>query len=55
MSPEELVTFITAFSIAISKDKSEDELGVLASIFSQIGDTIATIVAQREILESKSD
>jgi serine/threonine protein phosphatase PrpC len=52
LSPEELVIFISTVSIAIAKDKSEEELNVLASVFSQIGDTLATIAAQREILEA---
>ena len=52
LSPEELVVFISTVSIAIAKDKSDDELGVLAALFTQIGDTLATISAKRAIIEA---
>ncbi len=52
LSPEELVVFISTVSIAIAKDKSDDELGVLAAVFTQIGDTLATISAKRAIIEA---
>lgn len=52
MSPEELVIFVSTISIAIAKDKSNEDLGVLSSVFSQIGDTLGTILAQREKCEA---
>jgi len=54
MSPTELVTLITALSITISKDKSDEEINLLSVIFTQLGDTLATIATQRECLESNS-
>jgi len=53
MSPTELVTLITALSVSISKDKSNEEINLLSVIFSQLGDTLATIATQRECLEPK--
>ena len=47
MSPEELVIFISTLSIAIAKDKTAEELGVLSAVFTQIGDTLATILGYR--------
>jgi hypothetical protein len=55
LSPEELVIFISTLSIAIAKDKTAEELGVLSAVFTQIGDTLATIIAQREILENDNN
>jgi hypothetical protein len=55
LSPEELVVFISTVSIAIAQGKSDDELNVLAAVFSQIGDTLATISAQRDIIEAANN
>ncbi len=55
MTGEELVTFITALSIAIAKDKTIDELSLTAAIFTQLGDTLATIAARRQCLEANAD
>lgn len=43
MQPCELVTFISTISCIIAKDKTEDEIEELSVIFSQLGDTLATI------------
>lgn len=51
--PENLATVVTALAIAIAQDKSNEELNVLSSIFNQLGETLETIIAQRECLESK--
>ncbi len=42
----ELVTFITAIACAISNSCSKEELPVIAATFTQLGDTLATIIAQ---------
>ena len=39
----EFVTFISAIACAIAKGKSENELNILSAVFSQLGDTLATI------------
>lgn len=55
MNPEELVALITALSIAISKDKSIDEINLLSVILSQLADTLDTIATQRELLEPEGN
>jgi hypothetical protein len=55
MSPEELVALVTGIAIAISKDQTVDEINLLAVIFSQLGDTLATIATKREICENKEN
>ncbi len=45
----ELVTYITALACSISKCCSDDELSVLATAFTQLGDTLGTIVAQNQL------
>ena len=45
----ELVVTISAIACAISKGKSPDEIALLATIFSQLGDTLATIAAQEAL------
>ncbi len=45
----ELVATITAIACAIANNCSEDEITVLAAAFSQLGDTLETILAQESI------
>jgi len=44
----ELVASITAIACAISKCYSEDEITVMAAAFTQLGDTLTTILTQNE-------
>jgi hypothetical protein len=46
----ELITFISATACAISKCCSTDELTILAVVFTQLGDTLATILAKRDLV-----
>lgn len=48
----ELVTTISAIACCISKGKSPDEVALMATIFSQLGDTLATIAAQEALCAS---
>lgn len=50
----EFTTAITAVANAIACNLSEEELALMASIFVQIGDTLATIATKRAICQSKS-
>lgn len=51
LCPNELVTLITATAISLAEGKTVEELGLLSSVFAQLGDTLATIVIQREFIE----
>lgn len=53
MCPDELVLFISTLAITIAKDKSTDEIDLLSVIFSQLGDTLATISTSRQRCENK--
>jgi hypothetical protein len=55
MCPEELVSIVTALAIAISKDKSTDEIDLLAIVFTQLSDTLITISAQKQLLKPKEE
>ena len=48
MQPCEIVTFISAISCVIAKDKTSDEIEELSVIFSQLGDTLATIAVSMD-------
>lgn len=37
------VNFISILACEIAKDKSQDELAILATLFTQLGDTLATL------------
>ncbi len=54
MSPEELAALAASLAIAIAKDKTIDEIDLIAVILAQIGTTLGTISLQREQLEPKS-
>lgn len=43
MNSCELVTFISTLSCIISKDMSKKEIDFLSVVFTQLGDTLATI------------
>ncbi len=53
MNPLELTSSITALANAIACRLSVDELNLLAVILTQLGDTLATIAAQRSFCENK--
>ena len=53
MNSCELTAAVTALSNVIASKLSATELALTAAIFVQIGDTLATIAAQRVIYEAK--
>ena len=53
MNSCEFVTYISALACTIAKDRSGDELELLAAVFNQLGDTLATIAVREEICTSK--
>jgi len=46
--PEVIVTAVTTAAIAMSRDLSANEIALLSSIFTQLGDTLATIATARD-------
>ena len=52
MNSCELVTFISSAACALSQNCTEDELAILAAVFSQLGDTLDTILVHKEICAS---
>lgn len=55
MSSLELTAALTAIANALSCGLSVGELALLAGIFVQIGDTLATIAAQKSLCDEKSE
>ena len=55
MSPEELAALATSLAIAIAKDKSTEEIDLIAVVLAQISTTLGTISLQRERLNPKVD
>ncbi|MDR1564513.1 MAG: hypothetical protein LBS74_06115 [Oscillospiraceae bacterium] len=51
---ESLAFSITAIAVGISKGKESSEIGLLANIFTQIGDTLATIAAAKLEFEEEN-
>ena len=39
------INFISLLACEIAKDKSQEELAILATFFTQLGDTLATLSA----------
>ena len=54
MNSLELTSAITALANAIACKLSVDEIALLASIFVQLGDTLATIAAREGLCENKT-
>lgn len=55
MNECELVTFVSTLACALAKNLTTDELGILASISSQLGDTLDTIITHRSICDAKDN
>ena len=54
MDPCELSVSITATAITIASKLSNDELDLASAIFTQLGDTLATISAQRSLCSTEN-
>lgn len=52
MNPCELTASVTAAANMLSCGRSADEIALLAAIFTQLGDTLATVAAQKIICVS---
>jgi len=55
MTPCELAAAVSAAAISIAKCLPEDQLVLASAIFMQIGDTLATIAAQRDYCSSRGN
>jgi len=55
LSPEQLASWVHIAALELSCGKSAAELGVLGSVFTQLGDTLTTMSAQKSFLESKEN
>ena len=55
MNPCELTALITAAANTIACKLDDNEIALLSSVLVQLGDTLATIAAQRAICEKASD
>ncbi len=51
----ELIALVSAVACGISKCCSENEMTLLSVVLTQLGDTLATVLAQREINENKKN
>ena len=49
MSPLELTSAVTALANALACRLTVDEMALLASLFTQLGDTLATIAARKNL------
>lgn len=50
----ELIALVTAAACGISKCCSEDDISLMSVVFSQLGDTLATVLTFRELNENNS-
>lgn len=55
MQPCELAMFVSSLACCIAKDRSADEIALISSIFSQLGDTLVTIAAQEALCSNCTD
>ncbi len=54
MDPRELSLLVTAVANGLYTRVPAAELAVLAAVFTQLGDTLETLAAQKELLERQS-
>jgi hypothetical protein len=55
MQPCEIVAAVTALACSISKCCSQEEITLMAAIFTQIGDTLTTILTAEEFHQKDVD
>lgn len=53
MNACELTASITALANALACGRSADEVSLLGTVFTQLGDTLVTIATQRSLCEGK--
>ena len=51
----ELVNIVSFLSCLIVENYSDEQIALLSSIFVQLGDSLATILASKALLEIKKD
>lgn len=49
----QLTAAVTALANVLAQRLSDEEAALLAAVLTQLGDTLATIAAQRELYESR--
>ena len=54
MCQYELMSAVNILAAAVAKDKTTDQLGLLAAAFTQLGDSLATIAVQKGLCQEKS-
>jgi len=52
MNSCELVNIVSMLTCLIVQNYSEEEIGLLAAVFTQLGDSLATILANEALIES---
>lgn len=55
MNECELTASITALAVTLAQKLDADQLALIAAATSQLGDTLNTILVQREICQRKKD
>lgn len=55
MNPCQLTTSVTALANALACRLPDEEAALLAAVLTQLGDTLATIVTQRELCRSRRE
>lgn len=55
MNSCELVTFIASIACTISKSCPPEDLSLMAAVFTQLGDTLETILAKDELCRKRMD
>lgn len=55
MNSCELVNLVSMLSCLIVQNYSTDEIAVIAAVFTQLGDSLATILANESLLESNEN
>ncbi len=55
MNSCELVNLVSMLSCLIVQNYTEDQIAVLAAVFTQLGDSLATILANEALLDTNKD
>ncbi|MDE5830993.1 MAG: hypothetical protein K2H53_05105 [Clostridia bacterium] len=54
MNSCELVNLVSMLTCLIFQNYNDDEISLLSAIFTQLGDSLATILANNELIENRN-
>lgn len=53
LAPEAIITMVTALAASIAQGRDNDEIALIGTVFTQLGDTLTTLSVAKDIIKNK--